>query len=559
MEKIRPNYLNQINSGEIINNSIINLENEMIHIHNKNELNLPKHLNKYNINQIPEKVKGQDQINLNDKMIIMNNLDNQTTNYSFSLNKKGINIPEIKLFSPELNIIEVQPKYKKINYLEKPLEDKKILINSDIITKKSINKNEKNEINMISSDYQILIPKITLPSKIQNVINNQNVMSNNLFTPLLKEEYKFTEYHEKNKFLYPTDITLNLNQYPEKLKKPKIINVQNITNEINLEHIRPNKTLKREIKKEIVNKDEISEDLENMKKIYKKQINKIDINDKLFESNDTINVINTNYEINSNKNKGNNYIPNIIHNIQEINPIKLNIKLKSEKINLNEKPNEIKEITIKPDIYYNKISVNKNPIKEDKLSILLSDYQLTDFNPTNEYLKKKINNLRNKRNSKFIKIKNEPGEMTNKKTSMNKPIRRGKEINKIFIKKEEVFDDINIMKKILPKKQLIKTNINDDIKLSTDIELNPIIKKDEKIKKINNPDSTLFKFYDSKNKQLAMFNSFSLSQNSTNTNAQKQFFNFMHKKFVAFKLFNMKNNLDPRKKWFKIWNKNSKE
>ena len=142
---------------------------------------------------------------------------------------------------------------------------------------------------------------------------------------------------------------------------------------------------------------------------------------------------------------------------------------------------------------------------------------------------------------------------------MNKPIRRGKEINKIFIKNEEVFDDINIMKKILPKKPLIKTNINDDIKLSTDIELNPIIKKDEKIKKINNPDTTLFKFYDSNNKQLAMFNSSSLSQNSTNTNAQKQFFNFMHKKFVAFKLFNMRNNLDPRKKWFKIWNKNSKE
>ena len=36
-------------------------------------------------------------------------------------------------------------------------------------------------------------------------------------------------------------------------------------------------------------------------------------------------------------------------------------------------------------------------------------------------------------------------------------------------------------------------------------------------------------------------------------------FNFMDKKFVAFLLFNMKNNFDPRKKWFKILSENSKE
>ena len=35
---------------------------------------------------------------------------------------------------------------------------------------------------------------------------------------------------------------------------------------------------------------------------------------------------------------------------------------------------------------------------------------------------------------------------------MNKPIKRCKEINKIFILEEEVFDDINIMKKKCPKK-----------------------------------------------------------------------------------------------------------
>ena len=88
--------------------------------------------------------------------------------------------------------------------------------------------------------------------------------------------------------------------------------------------------------------------------------------------------------------------------------------------------------------------------------------------------------------------------------------------------------------------------------MSTKIELNEIIKKEEIIKNIN-PDSTLFKYYDSNNKQLVMFNSSSLFQNS------KTIFNFMDKKFVAFLLFNMKNNFDPRKKWFKILSENSKE
>ena len=88
--------------------------------------------------------------------------------------------------------------------------------------------------------------------------------------------------------------------------------------------------------------------------------------------------------------------------------------------------------------------------------------------------------------------------------------------------------------------------------MSTKIELNEIIKKEEIIKNIN-PDSTLFKYYDSNNKQLVMFNSSSLFQNS------KTIFNFMDKKFVAFLLFNMKNNFDTRKKWFKILSENSKE
>ena len=43
---------------------------------------------------------------------------------------------------------------------------------------------------------------------------------------------------------------------------------------------------------------------------------------------------------------------------------------------------------------------------------------------------------------------------------MNKPIKRCKEIDKIFILEEGVFDDINIKKKNLPKKPLNKSNVS---------------------------------------------------------------------------------------------------
>ena len=47
--------------------------------------------------------------------------------------------------------------------------------------------------------------------------------------------------------------------------------------------------------------------------------------------------------------------------------------------------------------------------------------------------------------------------------------------------------------------------------------------------------STLFKFYDSNNRQLFEFNCSEISKNNTDNEIQTQFFNFMHKKFLAFK------------------------
>ena len=97
---------------------------------------------------------------------------------------------------------------------------------------------------------------------------------------------------------------------------------------------------------------------------------------------------------------------------------------------------------------------------------------------------------------------------------------------------------------------------NDSIKNEKDI-LNRNLLED--FEKKQNPNSTEFKFYDSKNNLISGFNFSSFTQNDANSIEQKQFFNFMHKKFLAFKLFKLKNNHDPRKKWFNIWNKKTKE
>jgi hypothetical protein len=455
---------------------------------------------------------------------------------------------------------------------------------------------------------------------------------------------------------------LHLIQKPEELKKQQIINVLDKAEQITSEQIKPNKAIKRKPKKEKIIRDEVFEDLEEMKNIYKKQIKPINIQDNISMADNVIEpFVNTNYEKENAKNKGNKFIPRIISNLLEINPIKIEIKLNLEKINSNEKQEEIKDIKIKSN-YYNKNLDYKSLIKEDKLPILENNYQITDFNISNENMQNKRNILRSKKsiskdlintieneeiqnnnisleeeiitnkinlekpkfilnpivNSKLIQkpekaskkldIPNETEEISNQCLYMNNPIKRGKE-DKIYILKDEAYDDMDKLKKNLPKKLLIKCNIIDKINLSENIDLlNPEydleknkrnvsiissqyteIKPIEKINLIKeiknekyelnknlleefrkegeikyenkkvNPDSTQFKFFDSKNKQLSKFNLSSFSQNSTNSEVQKQFFSFMHKKFLAFRLFNLKNSHDPRKKWFKIWNKKAKE
>ena len=525
IDKIRQNHINIIENEKIRNNKIIDLENETISVNNKNKLNLPKHLNRYNINQIPEKIKEPNKIELPDKIVLMNNLTYQAANYSYNLNKKEIIIPNVQLYSSELNLIEIQPKYsKKLNYLESPLEHKTVKINREYIIKAHIAKNNFSKNDIIPSEYELFIPKPSLFLKTKNTINNEYILSNtNSILSLLKEEVKFTKNNYLDKFPLPKNTKLHLIQKPEKLKKQKIINVPDNSEEINLVQIKPNKTIKRKPKDEKIIKDEIFEDLRDMKNKYKKQIKPINMQDNFHMSDNLIESLNTNYEKENVKNKVNKYIPKVISNQLEVNLIKIEIKLNLEKINTNEKQKEIKDIKIKSN-YYNKNLDYKSLIKEDKLPILGNNYQLTNLNIPNENMQKKRNILRSKKsmskdiintieneeiknnnisleaeiitnkinlekpkfilnpivNSKLIQkpekatkllnILNETEEISNKNLYINNPIKRGKKDN-IYIIKDETYNDMDNLKKNLPKKLLIKCNIIDKINLSENIVL----------------------------------------------------------------------------------------
>ena len=610
-----------------------------------------------------------EKININDKAQMYDDIELFNSQYDLKDKNKSNNnlIPKI-ILNEQLELKSIQPfiklHFEKQIILEKPKETKNINIKKHYLNIQNyyIEKNNIKNLPLLTGNYQlsqINIDKYRQTYK--NTIDNENIIDNkdktkkDLITPFLKEVDILNKNPIKNRFSFPNNIKLNLIQKPELLRRAKNINIPNISDEINIAQIKPNKTIIRDLNMENITKDKILEDLEDMKKKHKKQINKININDKISITDNAIDTLNTNYENKIMDYKGNKFIPDIISSKQELNPIQLSLKLNIEKLTSIENQKEIKEIKIKCDFLNRNIDY-KYFKRDDKLSLLNNNYQLSEYNPLVDSMNNKNNILRAKKSfskeiinyienenikinnnfkeeiipiklkidkpqfnfnsitnktlfqkperiPKIIKIKDETEEISSKVININNPIIKG--TNKLFIKKDELETDKDLLNKNIPKKLLIKTNINDDIKLSENLELqnteynlkenksklniilneytelNPIkqirIEKHEKNEnnilnknlaedfekeeqnKSKNQNSTVFKFYDSKNKELATFNSSSFSQDSQNSVAQKQFFNFMHKKFVAFKLFNLKNSYDPKRKWFKIWKKNIKE
>ena len=710
-ENIRQNYKNKIDNENITENNIILPDEESIkEIKNQNKLlNLPN-LSKLSLIQKPEKIKIpqiinipniseeknieqlklnnpnkklrieninistdkklldlenikkehkkiNNKINICDKLSISDNDKMENVQYQLSDNKK-INLMSkiIVEEKPVLNLIPIPLKLtiEKHNLLENPKENNYIQIKNDYLNIQYNCQNEKDiNLSLLNTNYQLSkINTIKTGTNYTNIIESENIINNNNINQFLKAEEKIKETHSLIEFSKPKNIKLNIIQKPEKIQISKIIELPNKVEEINIEQIKPNGILIRELNKENIINDKIYEDLDDIKKVHKKQLNKLENRDIIPLSDDEIQIQNTNYEFTNSKNKGKDLIPNILHHKPEINPIKLSMKLKLEKYKSLEKPKEIKDIKIKSDYLCKKIE-NKNYQKTDKLSILDNNYQLSEINQTekhqnnmlrgrkplskesyiniienenitlnNNFPEDTIKNISNKdqlqfnlcplikkslnqkleKIGKLINVENDEQKMIEEKLNMNNAIKR--DINEIDIKNDELNNDVNILKKNMPKKKLIKENLTDDINLTESIklqnpdfnlkqtkknqniinneytELNQIkeisplktIKNEKDIlnknllddfekdeEKMPNPNSTEFKFYDSKNRLLSKFNFSSFNQINTNSIEQKQFFNFMHKKFLAFKLFKMKNAKDPRKKWFNIWNKKTKE
>ena len=116
-----------------------------------------------------------------------------------------------------------------------------------------------------------------------------------------------------------------------------------------------------------------------MKKNIKKISNKININENLLIS-DNIVTKSQQYEINSKNKKKDNLFPKILfQTAYQLQPIKINLKLKIEKRNLVEKPKESRNLEIRNDykiVKYNPKTINRN----DKLLLLNNNYQLTEIN-----------------------------------------------------------------------------------------------------------------------------------------------------------------------------------
>ena len=138
-DKIRYNYRNIIEKETILNNKILSTEDEIINSKNENFLNLPKRLDKYTLNQIPEKIKEENKINLNDNMDTITTIQLKETKYIMNEEKNKI--------------------VNKFLVKEKPKELKTYNIKSNYILEEYSNTKNLNNLQLINNDYRIFLPE----------------------------------------------------------------------------------------------------------------------------------------------------------------------------------------------------------------------------------------------------------------------------------------------------------------------------------------------------------------------------------------------------------------
>ena len=530
-----PNIVEEINIEKIKLNKPYN----RIKIENKNIM-------KDKVFEDSEEIKNKykktiNKIDIIDNILISDKIELRSTQYKIK-NKNNNLIPKIIIKENyQLNPIQLSLKIKleKNNTLKKPSEIKNIIINKDYLNIiNNINKRIKDKLPLSLGNYQLSeINTNIINYNHKNIIENENILdnkyikNNEFISKFLKEEDKFKECSKLFKFSLSNNNVYNLIQKPEIIKISKIIKVPNISDEINIEQIKSNKAIKREYKNQDIIKDKIFEDLDNIKKANKKQIKKININENIQIYDNMIDIKNPGYVFKNNKNKK--IIPNIILSKQEINPIKFSIELKLEKFNQLEKNKEIKEIKLKKDYYITNIE-HKYIKKDDNLQFIQNNYQLSELNLLEENINNSNKNIA-LRGKKYI-LQKQINNIENENIQKNNNFKE--EIIPIEYNKEKPQFNFNplIIKTLNQKPEKISEKVNNtDLKLNKNL-LEEFGKEeiDKTGNKITNLSSTEFKFYDSNNRELAKFNLSSFSQNQSNSDIQKQFFSFMHKKFVDF-------------------------
>ena len=530
-----PNIVEEINIEKIKLNKPYN----RIKIENKNIM-------KDKVFEDSEEIKNKykktiNKIDIIDNILISDKIELRSTQYKIK-NKNNNLIPKIIIKENyQLNPIQLSLKIKleKNNTLKKPSEIKNIIINKDYLNIiNNINKRIKDKLPLSLGNYQLSeINTNIINYNHKNIIENENILdnkyikNNEFISKFLKEEDKFKECSKLFKFSLSNNNVYNLIQKPEIIKISKIIKVPNISDEINIEQIKSNKAIKREYKNQDIIKDKIFEDLDNIKNANKKQIKKININENIQIYDNMIDIKNPGYVFKNNKNKK--IIPNIILSKQEINPIKFSIELKLEKFNQLEKNKEIKEIKLKKDYYITNIE-HKYIKKDDNLQFIQNNYQLSELNLLEENINNSNKNIA-LRGKKYI-LQKQINNIDNVNIQKNNNFKE--EIIPIEYNKEKPQFNFNplIIKTLNQKPEKISEKVN-----NTDLKLNKNLLEefgneeiDKTGNKIINLSSTEFKFYDSNNRELAKFNLSSFSQNQSNSDIQKQFFSFMHKKFVDF-------------------------
>ena len=221
-------------------------------------------------------------------------------------------------------------------------------------------------------------------------------------------------------------------------------------------------------------------------------------------------------------------------------------------------PSEINEIIKdKQVIYLLKNDKDKNDIDKDEIIYIIKDDDLDKKIKTKEKIymeiKYEVTKYKKYKQTIYLETKEIIPNIENKKIVYIEKYEK----NKQKIENEKIIYILLEYGKLKDKK--IEDLTEKFIKNKSFKEFNNLLNDMAKNKRIYNrpPNITYFRFFDSRHNHLSSFNIPSMIQREGITNNQTIFFNTLHKRYSAFRLFYFYNIIrDPRKKCLKKWSKN---